>query len=430
MTEDSKKDKKTKEGGPEPAAGAAAPKSDKPGPDPAKPDTKEPPKTEPVKPAAKEPPKTSAASAAGSKTSSPRRTKKKGSGAGLAWTLLVLVVIGVGGFFSWPLWSSYAIPYLEPYFPDIAKAPEENPKLAALDGRLASLEKLASERQADAGAIAALEQERERLRTELATVIGRVEELEKALGDVRRVAEAASLPAVAADASESLGQLMRRIAELEGRTDSLAGTTTKVDEISQRIGTLEASASAAGTSASAASAASAAVLAVNQLDAAVAGGGSFSAELQALKAMAGNDAELAAAVAALEPYAASGAPTVADLTNRFSAVAADIVRAEAALRGEGWMKQAVNRVTSLVSIRRTGARAAAAGGVEAAVARAEELLAGSDLAAAVDALSGLDGPAADAAAGWLKDAQSRLAVEKAVASLQVRAVALVSGSGQ
>lgn len=417
MTEDSKKDEKAKEGGPEPAAGAAAPKSDKPGPDPAKPDTKEPPKTEPVKPAAKEPPKTSAASAAGSKTSSPRRTKKKGSGAGLAWTLLVLVVIGVGGFFSWPLWSSYAIPYLEPYFPDIAKAPEENPKLAALDGRLASLEKLASERQADAGAIAALEQERERLRTELATVIGRVEELEKALGDVRRVAEAASLPAEAADASESLGQLMRRIAELEGRTDSLAGTTTKVDEISQRIGTLEASASAA-------------VLAVNQLDAAVAGGGSFSAELQALKAMAGNDAELAAAVAALEPYAASGAPTVADLTNRFSAVAADIVRAEAALRGEGWMEQAVNRVTSLVSIRRTGARAAAAGGVEAAVARAEELLAGSDLAAAVDALSGLDGPAADAAAGWLKDAQSRLAVEKAVASLQVRAVALVSGSGQ
>jgi len=264
-------------------------------------------------------------------------------------------------------------------------------------------------------------------------VIGRVEELEKALADVRRVAEAGSLPAEAADASELLGQLMRRVAELEGRTDSLAGKTAKVDEISQRIETLEASTAAAGTTASAASAASAAVLAVGQLSDAVGGGGSFSAEFQALKATVGTDAEMVEAVAALEPHAASGTPTVADvadLTNRFSTAAADIVRAEAALHGDGWMEQAVNRVTSLVSIRRTGTRAAAAGGVEAAVARAEELLGGGDLAGAVDALSGLEGPAVDAAAGWLKDARSRLAVEKAVAALQVRAVALVSGSGQ
>ena len=430
MIEDPKKDEKAKESGPEPAAGGAAPKTDKPGPEPATSDAKAPPKTEHAKPSGKEPPKASAASAAGARPSTPRRTKKKGGGTALAWTLLVLVVIGVGGYVSWPLWSSYAIPYLEPYFPDIAKAPEEDQKLVALDGRLASLEKLATERQADAGAIAALEQKRERLRAELTAVIGRVEELEKALADVRRVAEAGSLPAEAADASELLGQLMRRVAELEGRTDSLAGKTAKVDEISQRIETLEASTAAAGTTASAASAASAAVLAVGQLSDAVGGGGSFSAEFQALKATVGTDAEMVEAVAALEPHAASGTPTVADLTNRFSTAAADIVRAEAALHGDGWMEQAVNRVTSLVSIRRTGTRAAAAGGVEAAVARAEELLGGGDLAGAVDALSGLEGPAVDAAAGWLKDARSRLAVEKAVAALQVRAVALVSGSGQ
>jgi len=430
MTDDPKKDEKAKEGGTETAAGATAPKADKLGPEPAKTEAKEPPKAEPPKPAGKEPPKTSAATATGARPSTPRRTKKKGSGAGMAWTLLVLVLIGVGGYFSWPLWSHYAIPYLEPYFPDIAKAPEEDPKLAALDGRLASLEKLASERQGDAGAIAALEQERERLRAELTAVMGRVEELEKALADVRRVAEAASLPAEAADASEPLGQLMQRIADLEGRTDSLAGKTAQVAEISQRIGTLEASAAAAGTSASAASAASAAVLAVGQLSDAAAGGGSFSAKLQAVKATAGADADMAKAIAELEPLTASGSPTVADLANRFSTVAADIVRADAAFSGDGWMEQAANRVASLVSIRRTGARAAAAGGVEAAVARAEELLAGNDLAGAVDALSGLEGPAAEAAAGWLKDAGSRLAVEKAVAALQVRAVALVSGSSQ
>ncbi len=177
------------------------------------------------------------------------------------------------------------------------------------------------------------------------------------------------------------------------------------------------------------SGAAAAALAVGQLTQALNGSGPFSAELNAVKAFAKDDAEMAAAIAALEPRAAGGVPTVSELRARFPAVAEAVSRADTKLEGEGWVENALNRLRSLVSVRRKGDTAVAAGGADAALAGAEGALAAGDLAAAVQALETLEPPAAEAAAGWLGDAHARMTAERLLATLQARAISLLAARG-
>ncbi|HKO07964.1 MAG TPA: hypothetical protein VJ487_09650, partial [Alphaproteobacteria bacterium] len=69
----------------------------------------------------------------------------------------------------------------------------------------------------------------------------------------------------------------------------------------------------------------------------------------------------------------------------------------------------------------TGERAGSA--PDALLSRAEVRLQAGDLAAAVAALGGLSGPAADAMKPWLEGAKARLAVDAAAAELSTRALA-------
>jgi hypothetical protein len=173
----------------------------------------------------------------------------------------------------------------------------------------------------------------------------------------------------------------------------------------------------------------AAALTAGQLAQALKGSGPFSAELDAVKPFAKDDAGMAAAVAALAPRAADGVPTVSELRARFPAVAEAVDRADARVEGEGWFEKAFNRLSALVTIRRTGETAVAAGGTDAALAGAERALAAGDLAAAVQAVEALEPPAANAAAGWLGDARARLTAERLLATLQARAISLLAAKG-
>jgi hypothetical protein len=80
----------------------------------------------------------------------------------------------------------------------------------------------------------------------------------------------------------------------------------------------------------------------------------------------------------------------------------------------------------LVTVRSVGADAEGSD-ADARVARAEARLADGDLAGAVAEIEGLEGPAAEAAAGWLERARARLAAEQALASLQEQASDLLTG---
>lgn len=146
------------------------------------------------------------------------------------------------------------------------------------------------------------------------------------------------------------------------------------------------------------------------------GGAPFTAELATVQAVAGDDKTVAEALAKLGSVAAKGVATVETLRTRFDPVAADMARADW-VDGEGeWWSDAVHRLSSLVTVRRTGPDVTG-NSAEAVAARAEWRLRQGDLAGAVGAFNGLEGPGAKVAAGWLTEAKGRLAADETLAEL-------------
>ena len=172
------------------------------------------------------------------------------------------------------------------------------------------------------------------------------------------------------------------------------------------------------------SSAVAVLLAVGQLREAVARAMPYDAELRALQALAGDDADIAAGAQTLKPRAIIGIPALPTLIGRFGRMAPELVRAEALPQGQGWWRQTLDRLASLVLIRREdGAREGS--DAAAIVARAEARLAEGDLEGAALEVGSLTGAAADWAAPWLADARARLAADKVVLDLTAHVIALV-----
>jgi hypothetical protein len=215
---------------------------------------------------------------------------------------------------------------------------------------------------------------------------------------------------------EVVKQLGDRIALLETQAGMASG-------LAQQLRSLEASTAVARDTASKLATT---VLAVGQLAQAVGEGGAFVRQLAAVRALGGDDPDIAQAAAELEPYAASGVPTLAALRAQLPATVDAVIRATPVTPGDSWTDRVVDRLASLVTIRRLGSDAIAAGGVDGIVAKAETALEGGDLQAAVTALERLDGAPAQAAADWLQHARARLAADRALATLPQRAVARLS----
>jgi hypothetical protein len=208
---------------------------------------------------------------------------------------------------------------------------------------------------------------------------------------------------------------MAAVQEEAARLAALAG------ELERRLAAIEARPVAAGAEAGA-------LLAVAQLRAALARSGAFEAELSAVRTIAGeDDPAIGAALAALAPHAATGIPTLAMLRGRFAALADAAVRAAYAPPEGGWLERTFARLAQLVTVRRVGDDVAGAT-PEAIVARAEARLAAGDLAAAVAETEALDGAPGALTADWLGDARARLAAERALATLDSRAVAALAGN--
>ncbi len=162
--------------------------------------------------------------------------------------------------------------------------------------------------------------------------------------------------------------------------------------------------------------------AVENLRAAAAGAGSYAAALDLVSAAVGDDPKVAEALKPLHARAELGVPTRQMLAARFDSFAADAMRADAGGKPGLWGNVA-EQVAHLIVVRRTGARAPA-GGVEAALWKADVSLRSGDLAGAVAALDGMPEPASSAVAPWLDDARARLSLDRTVASLEARVVAV------
>jgi hypothetical protein len=161
--------------------------------------------------------------------------------------------------------------------------------------------------------------------------------------------------------------------------------------------------------------------ALAELEVKITQGAPFTAELNATRAAAPQ----IAALAALEPISAAGAPTLDQLKTSFAAVTAAVSAPEevpAASGPQTMWDSVLAKLSSVVKVRHRSA-------VEwpDAVAAASKQLADNDLAAAVATLTGPADPP-PAVADWRRGAEARLAADRALQDAMHDALKQISGA--
>lgn len=170
----------------------------------------------------------------------------------------------------------------------------------------------------------------------------------------------------------------------------------------------------------------AALLAIGQLRQAASGRGGYAEALRSAQSLLTGQAAFDAPLKALAAHAENGAPTLADLRGNFDPLTPRLVRSEAVPEDGDWLDRAWARLSSLVVVRRTGRQVTGAG-VNARIAQAEVALRDGRLKDAVGHVAALPPRARKVAAGWLKDARARLAIDAALAELARASLALARG---
>jgi len=246
----------------------------------------------------------------------------------------------------------------------------------------------------------------------------RIAELEK---EIAALKSAASQPAATATApSIDLGPIESRLSALETRPTPVAPEAapaappvdltplqSRLDALTTRLDAVEAHPPADPKTEAAAR-----VIAVTALRQAATGSGPFANELAAVSALGTEESE----IAALQPLAATGAPSKADLIAAFPAVA-DQIRIAAAKVDPG--ASLIDRLTasagSLVSVKPSGPMAGPS--ATAVVSRMEAAVKDGNLAEALREGDGLDAIARAPLADWAAKAGQRITIDTALAGL-------------
>lgn len=341
-------------------------------------------------------PETSAGEAAGVRQDAAASDAKQARDArSLAGIALGLAILGLLAILTQPLWA----PRLAAFMGAGDNGTEngaETERLAAMEDRLSSLD--------------------ESLQS-LASLNDRLAALEEAPAgtDAEALASLQSTISALGDRIEGLESSRTALDSLTGRVDRLEQTvdqsSTELERVSAALARAEATDSRT----------QAIVLAVGQIDQALARGGSFDSGLTALRSVAAGDPDFQQALETLDAHAAQGVAGREELERRFPAMAEAVRQAESLPADASWVDQMRASVEGLVTIR------PAPGEVEgddpdAVLARAEGRLQDGDLAGAVEALGALQGDAAAAAEEWLAAARARLEAERAVEALNGLAV--------
>lgn len=226
-----------------------------------------------------------------------------------------------------------------------------------------------------------------------------------------------ALPQVPPTLVAEMGELSKQVVELKRTSADAAAVLRLADRVEKaeaEMRELQAKRSSAVAQ----------LLAVGQLREALARAMPYDNELRALLALAGADPEVVSVTQPLKARAVTGIPTAPTLIGRFHRLAPDLVRAQVLPADQSWWRQTLDRLTSLVTVRREDGEAAG-DSAAAIVARVEARLAEDDLEHAAAEAAGLKDAAAEIAAPWLADVQARLVADKAASALTAHVVAQV-----
>jgi hypothetical protein len=337
---------------------------------------------------------------------------KQSGGMGAFRGLVVLAVLGVGGYASWPYWS----PIVAPYLPAGQTTPQPAPQktFEVLNEQLAA--------------------ERRQLRASLERLMARMENIETAVENAKKLALATTPPSEKMAGDAALKNLTGRLDEIEKSGATMKTLLNRMDRMEETTAAqAEARAGESGTRAAVGGPqdGAALVLVVANLRQALAISSPYATALDALKALAGDNPDIKASVALLVKNASTGIPTLPALNRRFAVIAGKIVQASRVGGEGGWLDSVGNRLASLVTWRRIDGKGEGAS-IDAIVAAAETHLTAGDLKAAVAAAGELsvNAEAAAVAAPWLAAAKARLAADRATASLHIYAISQLTPAKQ
>ena len=356
---------------------------------------------------------------------------KGGGGSGWVWLVVVLAVAAGAAYATRPMWT----PYVQAYLPAAKEEPVSDPRIDAVAEQLKTLEGRAVTQAASDQVIKKMEEERARFSERLGALMEKVDSLDQALQSVRKMAKATAPPLDVVNTNASLQQLSERFARMEERGEVIEGLLERINDLEQTRVTAEtpippepASGDVDKTETTAPAPQPGTreiVLAASRMREALRGDSPFTESLRAFKEAAGDHDEIIKEVAGLDPYAASGIPTLVSLRERFDGVVEKVLNASKPQGGDGWIEKTLSKLATLVSVRRIGGDAGE-NPVDAALSNAETSFENGDFINAVKALEGLTGAPAEAAAPWLKDAQARMAAERTMAALHVLTVSLLT----
>ncbi|MEL7303788.1 MAG: hypothetical protein AAGJ53_08845 [Pseudomonadota bacterium] len=153
-------------------------------------------------------------------------------------------------------------------------------------------------------------------------------------------------------------------------------------------------------------------------------GGSFAAELDDVRSVAGDSVDLSA----LETFKAEGVPTANKLASDFNGLSHDLISAETDDPNAGFLDKMLQGARSIVKVRRTGESADVdPNSAEAVVAQLDKQLKAGNLAAAAETADKLPEKAKAAAGGFVKRLKARAAVDKAIAAVEAQLKSSLSG---
>ncbi|WP_119169325.1 uroporphyrinogen-III synthase [Algihabitans albus] len=370
---------------------------------------------------------------------------------GLLLGLGLAIPIFVGGAIA----AIYTRDYWEPFLP-VSPDTSLQAEMTELGDRVASLE--AAPPAVDPARLDDLSQRLDELAQQVAELPGEMGTREPLAGLQQRVDELAAqietMSVTGGAGNGSSAPTSASPAAVSRLEDQIVGVRDELDELRGTLAeTSAAAATAAGAAAEAATADAAALselqteltelraelqevesqaqqaltagagdsglaLALGQLRDALRFSTPFQTELQAIRSLIPTGDPVLELLPPLETHADRGVPTREELAARFEPMARSAV---AASYDDSWSGRLMSRVSEAVSLRPVGE--VEGDSARARVARADARLANDDLAGAVEALSGLQGPAAAEVATWMADAQARLAGEQALGALTRRSLA-------
>ncbi|WP_448191849.1 COG4223 family protein [Azospirillum sp. sgz301742] len=213
------------------------------------------------------------------------------------------------------------------------------------------------------------------------------------------------------------GDLLNRIGALE----ITLGTTTG-GKLSDRVAALEASVAQVTGSSQVVG-----ILAARQLRGALADSAPFVNELALVRLAGVADADTAKALDRIAGRAAVGIPTRNELNGRFAVLVPTVLNAELGTGSNGIGETMWGWVTGVANVLRLPASETV---VESKAAelltRAGMMLEAGDLSGALERVSLLEGPSAEAAKPWMEDVGARIAADQAATLLSNRVTAMLA----